>query len=75
MEAVRPSLEISEADEVLLARVASGDQAAFEKLSKHQPELYARWGPMRKMSLERLRMLLLTARASASALGLPGEGQ
>lgn len=32
MEAVRPSLETSEADEVLLARVASGDQAAFEKL-------------------------------------------
>lgn len=32
MGAVRPSLETSEADEVLLARVASGDEAAFEKL-------------------------------------------
>jgi hypothetical protein len=47
-------------------------QAAFEKLSKHQPEAYSRWGPMRKLSLEKLRMLLLAARASAPALGLPG---
>jgi hypothetical protein len=49
-------------------------KAAFEKLSKHQPEPYSRWEPMRKMPLERLRMLLLTARASAPLLGLPGEG-
>jgi len=49
-------------------------QAAFEKLSKHQPEPYSRWGPMRKLSLEKLRMLLLAARASAPALGLPGAG-
>jgi hypothetical protein len=47
-------------------------QAAFEKLSKHQPESYARWASMRKLPLEKLRMLLLTARASAPALGLPG---
>jgi hypothetical protein len=47
-------------------------QAAFEKLSKHQPGPYNRWGPMRKLPLEKLRMLLLTARASAPALGLPG---
>lgn len=49
-------------------------QAAFEKLSKRQPEPYTRWEPMRKLSLEKLRMLLLTARASAPALGLPGAG-
>ena len=48
--------------------------AAFEKLSKHQPEPYTRWEPMRKMSLEKLRMFLLTARASATAYGLPGSG-
>lgn len=47
-------------------------QAAFEKLSKHQPEPYTRWGPMRKLPLEKLRMHLLAARASAPALGLPG---
>ncbi len=50
-------------------------QAAFEKLSQHQPEPYTRWRPMRKVSLEKLRMLLLTARASAPALGLPGAGE
>ena len=50
-------------------------QAAFEKLSKHQPEPYTQWGPMRKLSLEKLRMLLLAARASAPALGLPGAGE
>ena len=49
-------------------------QAAFETLSKYQPEPYTRWGPMRKLPLEKLRMLLLAARASASALGLPGAG-
>ncbi|MGA2145282.1 MAG: hypothetical protein ABSH49_09990 [Bryobacteraceae bacterium] len=48
-------------------------QAAFEELSKQQPEPYARWEPMRKLSLEKLRMFLLTARASASVLGLPPE--
>ena len=47
-------------------------QAAFETLSKHQPDPYTRWAPMRKLPLEKLRMLLLTARASAPALGLPG---
>jgi hypothetical protein len=46
-------------------------QAAFEKLSKQQPEPYTRWAAMRNMPLERLRMLLLAARASAPALGLP----
>jgi CobQ/CobB/MinD/ParA nucleotide binding domain len=50
-------------------------QAAFEKLSQHQPEPYTRWAPMRKVPLEKLRMLLLTARASAPALGLPGAGE
>jgi RNA polymerase sigma-70 factor (ECF subfamily) len=41
MEAVRPSLETSEADEGLLARVASGDQAAFEKLFlRYQKRLF-----------------------------------
>jgi hypothetical protein len=49
-------------------------QAAFEKLSKQQPEPYTRWQPMRKLPLERLRMLLLAARASPPALGLPGVG-
>jgi len=48
-------------------------QAAFEKLSKQQPEPYTRWAPMRKLPLEKLRLLLLTARASAPALGLPGN--
>jgi len=48
-------------------------QDAFEKLSKHQPEPYTRWAPMRKLPLERLRVLLLAARASAAALGLPGN--
>jgi len=46
-------------------------QATFEQLSKHQPGPYSRWGAMRKLPLEKLRMLLLTARASAPALGLP----
>jgi len=46
-------------------------QAAFEKLSEHQPEPYNRWALMRKLPLEKLRMLLLKARASAPALGLP----
>jgi hypothetical protein len=51
-------------------------QAAFEKLSSYQPDPYAQWGPMRKMSPEKLRTLLLTARGSASAMGLPGaDGQ
>jgi hypothetical protein len=45
-------------------------QAAFEKLSEHRPEPYTRWASMRKLPLERLRMLLLKARASAPALGL-----
>jgi hypothetical protein len=48
-------------------------QDAFERLSKHQPEPYSGWAPMRKLPLERLRMLLLAARASAPALGLPGN--
>ena len=47
-------------------------QAAFEELSKQQPEPYTRWGAMRNLPLEKLRTLLLTARASAPALGLPG---
>ena len=46
-------------------------QAAFEKLSKHQPNPYIQWGQMRTMSLEKLRMLLLAARGSAPAVGLP----
>ena len=50
-------------------------QAAFEKLSKQQPEPYTRWAPMRKLPLEKLRMLLLAARASAPALGLPGNDE
>jgi hypothetical protein len=50
-------------------------QAAFETLSKQQPEPYTRWAPMRKLPLEKLRMLLLTARASAPALGLPGNDE
>ena len=44
---------------------------AFEKLSKHQPEPYTRWEPLRKLSLEKLRTLLLSARGSAAALDLP----
>ena len=46
--------------------------AAFEKLSDHQPDAYRRWKAMRTMPLEELRILLLRARASATALGLPG---
>ena len=46
-------------------------QDAFEKLSKHQPEPYTLWAPLRKQPLEKLRMLLLRARASAAALDLP----
>lgn len=45
--------------------------AAFEKLSEHQPKAYRRWSAMRTMPLEELRVLLLRARASATALGLP----
>jgi hypothetical protein len=48
-------------------------QDAFERLSKHQPEPYTRWAPMRKLPLEKLRNLLLSGRASASALGLPSS--
>jgi hypothetical protein len=46
-------------------------QAAFETLSKHQPEYYTRWRSLRNLPLEKLRVLLLTARASDSAFGLP----
>jgi hypothetical protein len=46
--------------------------AAFEKLSQHQPEPYRQWNTMREIPLEQLRTLLLRARASASAIGLPG---
>jgi hypothetical protein len=50
-------------------------QSTFEKLSKHQPEPYSRWAPMRKLPLERLRLLLLTARGNSSALGLPSQDE
>jgi len=50
-------------------------QAAFEKLSKHQPEPYNRWMSMRKLPLEELHMLLLAARGNASALGLPASNE
>lgn len=46
-------------------------QAAFEELSKQQPESYRQWRAMRNLPLEKLRMLVLMARASAPALGLP----
>jgi hypothetical protein len=49
-------------------------EAAFEKLSKHQPEHYQQWASMRKLPLEGLRTLLLRARASSSAIGLPEPG-
>jgi len=45
--------------------------AAFEKLSDHQPKAYQGWRAMRTMPLEELRKLLLRARASATAVGLP----
>ncbi len=45
--------------------------AAFEKLSEHQPKAYRQWSAMRTVPLEELRVLLLRARASATALGLP----
>src|SRR5205807_2527003 len=45
--------------------------AAFEKLSEYQPKAYRRWSAMRTLPLEELRVLLLRARASATALGLP----
>jgi hypothetical protein len=50
-------------------------EAAFEKFSQHQPKPYQRWQSMRKLSLERLRVLLLRARASAEALGLSEDGE
>ena len=50
-------------------------EAAFEKLSTQQPDPYARWLPMRDMPAEKLRMLLLIARANAAALGLPSSGE
>lgn len=46
--------------------------AAFEKLSDHQPKAYQGWRAMRTMPLEELRKLLLRARASATAVGVPG---
>jgi hypothetical protein len=45
--------------------------AAFEKLSEHQPKTYRQWRAMRSVTLEELRLLLLRARASATALGFP----
>lgn len=45
--------------------------AAFEKLSEHQPKAYRQWRAMRSVTLEELRLLLLRARASATALGFP----
>lgn len=45
--------------------------SAFEKLSDHQPTAYQGWRTMRTMPLEELRVLLLRARASATAVGLP----
>jgi cellulose biosynthesis protein BcsQ len=49
-----------------------GLRTAFEALSRHQPEPYTGWRKMRRLPLEKLRALLLKARASAPALGLPG---
>jgi hypothetical protein len=46
-------------------------QAAFEKLSEHQPKRYRQWNVLRTVPLEGLRVSLLRARASATALGLP----
>jgi CobQ/CobB/MinD/ParA nucleotide binding domain len=46
--------------------------AAFEKLSQVQPDAYRRWISLRDVPLEELRTLLLRARASAAAIGLPG---
>lgn len=45
--------------------------SAFEKLSDHQPKAYRGWNVLRTVPLEELRKLLLRARASATALGLP----
>ena len=45
--------------------------AVFEKLSQHQPEAYQQWNAMQLAPLEEMRTLLLRARASAAALGLP----
>ena len=49
-----------------------GLRAAFETLARHQPEPYTAWRKMRRLPLEKLRALLLKARASAPVLGLPG---
>lgn len=46
-------------------------EAASEELSKHQPPAYTRWAELGKLPLEKLRQLLLAARASAAALDLP----
>jgi MinD-like ATPase involved in chromosome partitioning or flagellar assembly len=45
--------------------------AAFERLSEHQPNAYRHWSVLRTLPLEELRVSLLRARASATALGLP----
>jgi hypothetical protein len=58
-------------DRLILSLRDANLQAAFEKLSKHQPEPYRRWGALRNVPLERLRVLLLAARANTSTLGLP----
>ncbi len=49
--------------------------ATFEKLAQHQPEAYRQWNAMRDVPLEQLRTLLLRARASAAALGLPAADE
>jgi hypothetical protein len=50
-------------------------EATFETLSNHQPEPYTLWRPMGKVSMERLRTLLMRTRAGAEALGLLVESE
>jgi hypothetical protein len=49
-------------------------RATFETLSTHQPEPYTRWRRVQRMPLEKLRLLLLRARSSGPAIGLPSGG-
>jgi hypothetical protein len=46
-------------------------QAAFDKLSDHLTKPYRSWRALRSVPLEELRVLLLRARGSRSALGWP----
>lgn len=47
--------------------------AAFDKLTDHQPEPHRRWRRMRTVPLERMRAVLMRARAAESAMDIPSD--